>query len=210
MRLVGDIERLIKKKIEIEPYELDDRAAAPAGSANASGWTSAPRATDTRWPRAPERAPRELTPRRSAAPAIRSSRSPTSPVPEARSRPGSQKGAAAPAPARGCRPTSAANARWRRCWAAAARPDTCGVRRSAQPQAASQLKTAGSARPGPAAGGASRQRGSLRVAAGAGNVRPLATATLRGRLQRAAPAQRSSASLRYGVSISDLGLLAAA
>ena len=108
LRLVGDIEKLIKKKIEIEPFELDDDRprrfhaarddeAAPREPRAA---TAAPSARPTRG-RAGRRAPRDPffdKPYEPAPP-------PSAPAWEA------AKSAAAPAPCAGCRPTSAARRR---------------------------------------------------------------------------------------------------
>jgi len=110
MRLVGDIERLIKTKIDLEPYELvDDRARrAPYRERERERVDERPaRDDDTPPARAPERASREFDrPRRSAQPpADPFFEKPYEPsVPDGEKPAWEQKGAAAPAPVRGLSP----------------------------------------------------------------------------------------------------------
>ncbi len=124
VRLVGDIERLIKTKIELEPYELvDDRPRrAPYRERERERFDEAPAQTDDapaeRLPEradrfqdragaAPARAPREFDrPRRSAqAPVDPFFEKPYEPPADAAEKPAwEQKGGAAAAPARGLSP----------------------------------------------------------------------------------------------------------
>ena len=72
-RLVADIEKLIKKKIELEPLELDD-APPPRQSRDRARHDDEPRTESA----APRRAPQRR--RRRVRPATRSSTSPTRPA----------------------------------------------------------------------------------------------------------------------------------
>ena len=108
MRLVGDIERLIKTKIDLEPYELVDDRPRRAPYRERERFDDRPAREDDAPPaRQAERAPREPDrPRRSAQP-------PSDPffekpyepsVPDGEKPAWEQKGAAAPAPVRGLSP----------------------------------------------------------------------------------------------------------
>jgi ATP-dependent RNA helicase RhlE len=105
-RLVGDIEKLIKKKLEIEP--IDSTTPGPRRAAQRAT-TTPDRGADAPGPRVPSAAPR-----RSALPTP-SSTSPTNPVRGRAGPPGS-----APRPSRPARlsPNIRPRRRWRRCWAA--------------------------------------------------------------------------------------------
>ncbi|HOB92519.1 MAG TPA: DEAD/DEAH box helicase [Aquabacterium sp.] len=113
MRLVGDIERLIKKKIDIEPYELvDDRPRrAPSRERDRERFDDRARDDDApvRAERAPrdDRPPREFDrPRRSppAAPVDPFFEKPYEPAAAGGDKPAWEQKAAAPTPARGLSP----------------------------------------------------------------------------------------------------------
>jgi superfamily II DNA/RNA helicase len=104
MRLVGDIERLIKKKIDVEPFELvDDRPRRAPYRERERFDDRPPRADDERTERAPREAER---PRRSppAAPVDPFFEKPYEPAAVSGEKPAWEQKAAAPAPARGVSP----------------------------------------------------------------------------------------------------------
>jgi superfamily II DNA/RNA helicase len=108
MRLVGDIERLIKKKIDIEPFELvDDRPRrAPYRERERERFDERP-ARDDEAPVRAERAPREFErPRRSPSAAAVDPffEKPYEPAPASEDKPAWEQKAAVPAPVRGLSP----------------------------------------------------------------------------------------------------------
>ncbi len=135
MRLVGDIERLIKKKIDLEPFELEDdrpRRAAPPRTTSAD---EAPRAHGHGRPGGRTPAPRAVPAPAAAASrpvlrqALRAHRCRVARAAWESEGPGRHR----PGPRAACRPISAPRRRWRRCWAAAAdqtarSPNTAGRR----------------------------------------------------------------------------------
>ena len=108
MRLVGDIERLIKKKIDLEPFELvDDRPRRAPYKERERVDDRPPRDDDAPAPRAAERAPREFDrPRRAPQASVDPFfEKPYEPASSGADKPAwEQKGAAVPAPVRGLSP----------------------------------------------------------------------------------------------------------